>query len=114
MLPMNVDLGVKHDWAPDGKHIVLNVNTNGFNPDETANIAMIRPDGSGLHYLTHYQGPDVKALVGSYSPDGRYIVFRREDHGLYALMSMRADGSDLRTILPFSTFRPRGIDWGPR
>jgi hypothetical protein len=27
---------------------------------------------------------------------------------------MRSDGTHLRTILPFSTFRPRGIDWGPR
>jgi hypothetical protein len=114
LLPMEDDLGVKHDWAPDGKHIVLNTNANLFDPTTTANIATIRPDGSGLHYLTHYQGPDVKALVGSYSPDGRFIVFRLEDHGLYALMRMRSDGTHLRTILPFSTFRPRGIDWGPR
>ena len=114
LLPMELDLGVKHDWAPDGNHIVLNTNTNFFNPIGTANIATVRPDGSGLHCLTHYESQDVKALVGSYSPDGRYIVFRLEDHGVYALMSMRADGSHLRTILPFSTFRPRGIDWGPR
>lgn len=114
LLPMNQDLGLKHDWAPDGKHIVLNTNANLFNPIGTANIATIGPDGSGLHYLTNYESQDVKAFVGSYSPDGRYIVFRLEDHGLYALMSMRADGSHLRTILPFSTFRPRGIDWGPR
>jgi hypothetical protein len=114
LLPMNQDLGLKHDWAPDGKHIAVNTNTNFFNPVGTANIAAIRPDGSGLDYLTHYESQDVKALVGSYSPDGRYIVFRLEDHGLYALMEMRSDGSHVRTILPFSTFRPRGIDWGPR
>lgn len=114
LLPMNEDLGLKHDWAPDGKHVAVNTNTNLFSPVGTANIATIRPDGSGLQYLTHYQSQDVKALVGSYSPDGRYIVFRLEDHGLYALMTMRSDGSHLRTILPFSSFRPRGIDWGPR
>jgi Tol biopolymer transport system component len=114
LLPMEVDLAVKHDWAPDGEHIVVTTNANFFDPNTTANIATIRPDGSELHYLTHYQSQDVKALVGSYSPDGRYIVFRLEDHGLYALLSMRADGSHLDTILPFSTFRPRGIDWGPR
>ena len=33
---------------------------------------------------------------------------------VYALMEMRSDGSNMRTILPFSTFRPWGIDWGPR
>jgi WD40 repeat protein len=114
LLPMDVDLAIKHDWAPDGKHIVVTTNANLFHADATANIATIRPDGSGLRYLTHYQGADVKALVGSYSPDGRYIVFRLEDHDRYALMTMRPDGSHLRTILPFSTFRPRGIDWGPR
>jgi Tol biopolymer transport system component len=114
VLPMEVDLAVKHDWAPDGKHIVVTTNANFFDPSTTANIATIRPHGSGLHYLTHYGSQDVKTLVGSYSPDGRYIVFRLEDHGLYALMSMRADGSHLRTILRFSAFRPRGIDWGAR
>jgi Tol biopolymer transport system component len=89
------------------------VNTNGFNPDETANIATIRPDGSGLHYLTHYQGPDVKALVGSYSPDGRYVVFRLEDHGLYALMSMRADGSHLRNDPSVLDLQAAGHRLGP-
>ena len=34
--------------------------------------------------------------------------------GLYALMTIRPDGSHLRTILPFSSIRPRGIDLGPR
>jgi hypothetical protein len=114
LLPMDVDLAIKHDWAPGGEHIVVTTNASLFHADATANIATIRPDGSGLHYLTDYQGVDVTALVGSYSPDGKYIVFRLEDHGLYALMSMRADGSHLRTILSFSTFRPRGVDWGPR
>jgi Tol biopolymer transport system component len=114
LLPMDVDLAIKHDWAPDGKHIVVTTNANLFDPDATANIATIRPDGTGLHYLTHYQSQDLKALVGSYSPDGKYIVFRLEDHGLNALMTIRTDGSQLRTILPFSSFRPRGIDWGPR
>jgi hypothetical protein len=29
---MNQDLGLKHDWAPDGEHIAVNTNTNLFNP----------------------------------------------------------------------------------
>ena len=114
LLPMDVDLAVKHDWAPDGQHIVVTTNANFFHEGESANIATIRPDGSGLRFLTHYQGGEVNAFVGSYSPDGKYIVFRLEDHGLYALMTIRTDGSNLRTVLPFSSFRPRGTDWGPR
>ena len=41
-------------------------------------------------------------------------MFRYEDHGQYALMTMRTDGTHLRTILPLSAFRPRYIDWGTR
>jgi Tol biopolymer transport system component len=101
----------KHDWAPDGRHLVITDNAN--DPSKTANIATIRPDGTGLRYLTHYRSPDLRANVGSYSPDGQWIVFRLEDHGSYGLYRMRPDGSDLHPILPPSSFRPRNIDWGP-
>jgi Tol biopolymer transport system component len=114
LLPFTLDLAIKHDWAPDGKHIVVTTNANFFNPGESANIATIRPDGSDLHYLTHYQGGAVNAFVGSYSPDGKYIVFRLEDQGSYALMKMRSDGSHMQPILGLSSFRPRYIDWGAR
>jgi hypothetical protein len=56
----------------------------------------------------------VNAFAGSYWPDGKYIVYRLEDHGRYALMKMRSDGTHAKTILGFSDFRPRAIDWGPR
>jgi len=112
LLPFSIDLAIKQDWAPDGSRIVVTTNANHFNPAESANIATIRPDGSDLHYLTHYEDPAVNAYVGSYSPDGKYIVFRLEDHGSYALYKMRADGSHLQEILGFSSFRPRFIDWG--
>ena len=49
----------------------------------------------------------MRAYAGSYSPDGRWIVFRLEDHGQNALMRIRTDGTHLRTILPLSAFRPR-------
>src|SRR5436189_149008 len=48
------------------------------------------------------------------SPDGRWIVFRLEDHGLSALYKMHPDGSHLRVILPLSSFKPRVIDWGAK
>lgn len=70
-------------------------------------------DGSDLH-LIHSGDPAVSAFAGSYSPDGKYIVFRLQDHGSFALMQMRSDGSHLKQILGFSSFKPRLIDWGPR
>ena len=112
LLPFSLDLAVKQDWAPDGTRIVVTTNANHLDPTASANIATIRPDGGDLHYLTHYQDPAVNAYVGSYSPDGKYIVFRLEDHGSYALVKMRSDGSHQQQILPFSGFRPRYIDWG--
>jgi Tol biopolymer transport system component len=114
LLPFTLDLAIKHDWAPDGKHMLVGTNANFFDPNDSANIATIRPDGTDLHYLIHSHDPAVNAFAGSYSPDGKYIVFRLEDHGSFALMKMRSDGSHLQQILGFSSFRPRAIDWGPR
>jgi Tol biopolymer transport system component len=114
LTPFTIDLAIKQDWAPDGEHLVVGTNANFFPPGASPNIATIHPDGTGLRYLTHYQGGDVNAFVGSYSPDGRWIVFRLEDHGSFGLFRMRSDGSDLHVILGFSNFKPRLIDWGPR
>lgn len=105
-----LDVAVKHDWAPDRHSILLSDNADV--PGASANVATIRPNGSGLSYLTHYTGGELKAYAGSFSPDGKWIVYRLEDHGLYALMRMHPDGTDVQTILPLSTFRPRGNDWG--
>jgi Tol biopolymer transport system component len=114
LLPFTLDLAIKHDWAPDGKHLLVGTNANFFDPNDSANIATIRPDGTDLHYLVHSHDPAVNAFAGSYSPDGKYIVFRLEDHGNFALMQMRSDGSHPKQILGFSSFRPRAIDWGAR
>jgi Tol biopolymer transport system component len=114
LLPFTLDLAIKHDWAPDGQHVLVGTNANFFDPADSANIATIRPDGTDLHYLIHSHDPAVNAFAGSYSPDGKYIVFRLEDHGSFALMKMRSDGSHPKQILGFSSFRPRSIDWGPR
>jgi Tol biopolymer transport system component len=114
LLPFPLDLAIKHDWAPDGKHLLVGTNANFFDLSDSANIATIRPDGSDFQYLFHPGDPAVNAFAGSYSADGKYIVFRLEDHGKFALMTMRSDGSHVQTILGLSNFRPRFIDWGPR
>ena len=112
--PFSTDVAVKQDWAPDGKHLVFTNNGDVAIPGESANIATIRPDGTDLRYLTHYQGGQVNAFVGSYSPDGHWIVFRLASDGSYGLYRMRPDGSALPAILGLSSFKPRFIAWGPR
>ena len=101
----------KHDWAPDGSRIV--VSDNAGNPDRPVNLLTIRPNGTGLLYLTDFQRPSRRALAGGYSPDGEWIVLRVEHGDQSALELIHPDGTDLHAILPFSDFRPRFIDWGP-
>ena len=112
--PFSFDVAVKQDWAPDGKHLVFSIYGDVAIPGVSTNIVTIRPDGTQLRLVTNYEGGDVKAFVGSYSPDGRWIVFRLNDHGLFGLYKIHSDGTRLTAILPLSNFRPRFIAWGPR
>jgi Tol biopolymer transport system component len=114
LTPFNFGVAIKQDWAPDGQHLVFTKNGIGHPPGVSANIATIGPDGTHFRLITHYQGGDVQALVGSYSPDGRWIVFRLENHGRFGLYKMRPDGSHMRAILPLSSFKPRGSAWGAK
>jgi Tol biopolymer transport system component len=106
-----LDAAGKSDWAPDGSRVTTSDNAN--IPEQSANVVTVPSDGGEPFYVTQYSDPHVRAYVGGYAPDGNWIVFRQEDHGQHALRVVRPDGTGLRTILPFSDFRPRGIDWGP-
>jgi Tol biopolymer transport system component len=78
IVPQSFDVERKHDWAPNGRRILFNNNAN--EADLPSNLMTIRPDGTHLRRLTHFTGgrPNPpKAHVGSYSPDGRWIVYRR-------------------------------------
>jgi Tol biopolymer transport system component len=112
--PFEFNVAAKQDWSPDGQHLVFTKDGDVPVPGVSANIAIIQPDGTNLRLVTHYEGGDVSAFVGSYSPDGRWVVFRLNDHGLFGLFKIHPDGTHLTTILPLSSFRPRFIDWGPR
>lgn len=112
IVPYSSEVAIKHDWAPDGHQIVIT--TNGDYPNgKSPNVATIRPDGSHLRMLTHYTGGQQGAFAGSYSPDGRWIVFRVENVALgsYKLFKVHPDGSN-RTLIASLPFAPRGIDWG--
>ena len=112
LVPYTSEVAIKHDWAPKGNQIVFTVDGDspgGLSP----NVATIRPDGSGMRMLTHVHRDGVRALAGSYSPDGRWIVFKivNINAGTYKLMKMHPDGS-ARRLLASLRFSPFLIDWG--
>jgi Tol biopolymer transport system component len=107
-----VSVSYKHDWAPDGEHLVVSDNSDP-EPEDAVNVVTVRPDGSDWTYVTHYPG-GYRANAGGYSPDGQWIVFRLEGPGLVPTMyRIRPDGTDLHALYASSTIVPRFIDWGP-
>jgi Tol biopolymer transport system component len=107
------EVAIKHDWAPSGRQIVLTTNAD-YPRGRSPNVATIRPDGSHLRALTRYAGGKVGAFGGSYSPDGRWIVFRVEnvDAKSFRLYKMHPDGTHRRLIRKLA-LSPRQSDWGP-
>jgi Tol biopolymer transport system component len=112
LTPFSFNVGFRLDWAPDGRQLAFIHNVDLVIPNTSINIATIRPDGTGLRFVTHYRDQQVRALFGSYSPDGRWIVFRLEANGQFGLYKVHPDGTHLRRILGLSDFAPRFIDWG--
>src|SRR5262245_9932453 len=56
----------------------------------------VRPDGSGVRQLTSLTDSD--AVAGSWSPDGRRIVFERDFSDAERLEVMNADGTGMRPL----------------
>jgi Tol biopolymer transport system component len=79
-------------------------------PARSASLA----DGSGVKRLTRYTGGEhgKNAFAGSYSPDGKRIVFRFEQRDKGALATVDPNGRHVRLLTKLSKNKPRFIDWG--
>lgn len=85
------------DWSPDGRRLVFALGT-----ETTANIAIVRADGSRLRVLPQPEG--VFDDQPSFSPDGQRIYFERYTVATSddAIWTMTIDGREQRRILgPF-------------
>jgi Tol biopolymer transport system component len=112
----NVDssrAAIRPKWSPDGRRIiftVVRVNTAADN----ARIWIMRADGTHARQLSHDQ-PGFRHYAGSFSANGRWIVFARcqPDDGVCAIWRMRADGTHMRAVTPFRTGRDEAVDFTP-
>jgi TolB protein len=109
LTPWSLNAGDSPDWSPDGTLILFR--TVSVSNRHHGNLHTIRPDGSGLTKLTSYPAPKT-VLTGSFSPDGKWIVFSRFSDSPYpAVYVIHPDGSGLRRVSHDSgAYEP---DWGP-
>ena len=78
-------------WSADGSRILF----SGFH-DNQADIYVMNADGSNVTQLTSHAGAD---LWGSFSPDGRRIVFQSKRDGPQEdIYVMNADGSSVMRL----------------
>ncbi len=102
-------------WSSDGSHILFNTThfaeeapkTNldehriiGERTDDLMDLAIIRPDGSGLKRITYGGG----YTYASYSPDDRHIVHRRQQGEVSQIFLMNSDGTNDLNLSGSSTW----------
>jgi TolB protein len=110
----SANVAIKTGWSPSSKRIVFSRDAYTPQPGVSGNVMTISATGGHLRPVTHYEGGDVSAFAGSYSPDGRWIIYRREATNDFSLVKVHPDGTNPTTIFHSTTLRPRFIDWGLR
>lgn len=116
VVPFSLDVcACGGDWAPDGSRIVFSDNAgDGIGPPTgPTNLATIRPDGTGLRYLTHFHRTDIYLSRGSYSPNGHWILYKLFRGGGNTLWKIHPNGTE-PTRIARTRFDFGGRDWGAR
>ena len=111
LTPPSFEVGIKHDWSPDGKLIVFTAPGDPA-PGKSAELWVMRPDGSRKTRLTHFAQGTKNAFAGSFSPNGKWIALRVEDAKGYHLSRIRPDGTGLHVISTDRVAPQRASSWG--
>jgi Tol biopolymer transport system component/tRNA A-37 threonylcarbamoyl transferase component Bud32 len=93
----------EHPWSPDGRFLLVSRVT------DSGQQAMYRVDRNNSDAVqVTFPPPASSDLDGSFSYDGKRIVFQRRSHGRGALMMMSATGGDPEVLLAdaFDNFIP--------
>lgn len=97
-----------YDWTPDGRGLI----TAQSRTDDGGDLALVRIDiDSGQKEFLEYQRTDEdQDLEPHYSPDGRFIAFRRGVAPYSDLYVMPAEGGEVRQVTHVAA-RIRGHAW---
>jgi Tol biopolymer transport system component len=107
------NVAIKVSWSPDSRRIAFTRDGYDRPPGANSNVAVIDRTGRNRHDVTRFTDGTTHAFLGSHSPDGRWMVIRREDGHRHSLVKIRTDGSHPTTVMSVPGFSPRFIDWGP-
>jgi TolB protein len=114
--------GDRIDWSPDGTRILFHSITSDYQGaiPRDGDLYTIRPDGTDLRRLTHLP-PGTGIQLGSYSPDGQWIVFSTSagatpgptnDRLWPDVFVIKTDGTGLTPVTRTKNWEG-SPDWGP-
>jgi len=107
--------------SPDGRHIAFSHDFGNVVDDQIDHVGIYtsRLRGDGLRQVTLPPTRTAEDNEPQWSPDGRRLVFVRvflDGHNQFvkqAIYTVKADGSGLRRLTPFSLAAGDGPDWSP-
>ena len=98
-------------WSPNGESIAFAGRSESELDSSSSPIFIVTSDGRSLRSIAHAYG------APSWSPDGQRLAFNSVFNAAQSLLSVAADGSDIRVIADFSNEpaleNPDEVSWSP-